>query len=86
MFGASNQQASGSNSNNTSSQQQYPSSSMSGYDLKLQSVMIYNPKLTPLNKKPSETDIQDAKLIYYYPADSAIEEKRNHVGLAEGSY
>jgi len=33
-------------------------------------------------KKPSEEDIQDAKLLYYFPCNAALLEKRNHVGLA----
>ncbi|KAL4471685.1 hypothetical protein ABPG74_008578 [Tetrahymena malaccensis] len=56
------------------------------YDLKLQSIMIYNPSLVPSVKKPSEEEIQDAKLIYYYPSQTPIQEKRNHVGLAEGNF
>jgi hypothetical protein len=59
---------------------------MNLYDIKLCSVMIYNPKLEPKVKKPTEEDIQDAKLLYYYPNEALIEEKRNHVGLAEGSF
>lgn len=62
------------------------SNSSLGYEVSLQMVMVYNPKLEPPNKKPSEEDIQDAKLIYYYPDKTAIEEKRNHVGLAEGNF
>lgn len=48
--------------------------------------MIYNPKLIPKERKPTEENIQDAKLIYYYPSSVQIQEKRNHVGLAEGSF
>lgn len=36
-------------------------------------------------KKPEEADIQDAKMIYYFPENANIHEKRNHVGMAEGT-
>ena len=56
------------------------------FQYQIKSILIYNPSLLPANKKPSETDIQDAKLLYYFPHDVIQEEKRNQVGLAEGCY
>ncbi len=37
-------------------------------------------------KKPNEEDIQDAKLLYYFPMNSTLFEKRNHVGMGEGTF
>ena len=50
----------------------------------IEALYLYNPTLIPKKKKAYEEDIQDAKLLYYYPKDRRIEEKRNNVGLAEG--
>ncbi len=36
-------------------------------------------------RKPEEHDYQDAKLLFYYPMDTNIHEKRNQVGLTEGN-
>lgn len=56
------------------------------FQYKIKSILIYNPFLLSSNKKPTEAEIQDAKLLYYFPHDVIQEEKRNQVGLAEGCY
>lgn len=60
---------------------------ISKFEFSIALMMIFNPTLTPKMNKPSESDFQDAKLLFYYP-DEGIrqEEKRNQVGLVEGSY
>lgn len=47
------------------------------YDFNLKALMVFNPEARPENPKPSEQDIQDAKLIFYHPAGLHVEEKRN---------
>ena len=57
------------------------------FDFSISLFFLFNPKLLPKVPKPSESDYQDTKLLYYYPEDSIPpEEKRNQVGLTEGSY
>jgi hypothetical protein len=56
------------------------------YCFHIKEVLIYDPTLRPVNLKCTEEEQQDAKLIYYYPENTSIHEKRNHVGLAEGFY
>ena len=51
----------------------------------LDQVLIYNPTYLPKMKKPHEEDYQDAKLLFFYPEKKCIQEKRNNVGLIEGS-
>jgi hypothetical protein len=50
----------------------------------LRVLFVYNPELVPKMQKPLEEDIQDAKLLYYYPKTDHQDQKRNTVGLAEG--
>lgn len=45
---------------------------------------IFNPSLVPETPKPSEEELQDAKIIYYSPSCAPIEEKRSQVGMIEG--
>ena len=47
-------------------------------------VFILDPKLLPGKKSPLEEEVQDSKLLHYYPGSTSIHTKRNHVGLAEG--
>lgn len=54
-------------------------------DFSIDSVMLFDPERKPKVPKPLESDIQDAKLLYYHPADRHIEAKRNFVGLIEGT-
>lgn len=57
------------------------------FDFSVPLVMLFNPKLLPKMSKPSESDFQDTKLLFYYPDEGVHpEEKRNQVGLVEGSY
>ena len=57
------------------------------FDFTISLVLLFNPKLVPKVPKPSESDFQDTKLLFYYPEDLVKpEEKRNQVGLIEGSY
>ena len=60
---------------------------LSKFDFSISLIIIFNPKLLPKVPKPSEADYQDTKLLFYYPDESTRqEEKRNQVGLVEGSY
>ncbi|EDO08341.1 hypothetical protein BBOV_III007810 [Babesia bovis T2Bo] len=38
----------------------------------------------PLSVDPTDEELQDAKLLYYYPDHCEIEERRSHFGLIEG--
>ena len=45
-------------------------------------MILFDPRLFPKGKKKAdECEIQDEKLLYYYPLDADKNEKRNHVGL-----
>jgi len=50
----------------------------------IEKILIYNPTKEPEKAKPLEEDIQDAKLLYFYPEQTDINVKRNLVGLFEG--
>ena len=54
-------------------------------DFAIDTVMLFDPERKPKVPKPIETDIQDAKLLYYYPTNKVIDIKRNFVGLVEGT-
>jgi len=49
-------------------------------NLKLKSCFIFDPKLSPNIKKPSEDEVQDYKLLYYYPNNVDIHAKRSNTG------
>ena len=51
----------------------------------IRTVLLYNPSLKSPNRKALEDEIQDTKILFYEPKSSEIEEKRFHVGLAEGT-
>lgn len=52
----------------------------------IRTLLLYDPTLKPANRKALEDEIQDTKILYYSPKSSEIEEKRFHVGMAEGIY
>ncbi|CAD8185021.1 unnamed protein product [Paramecium pentaurelia] len=56
------------------------------FDFSLKALFFFNPLAIPTVPKPSEQDQQDAKLIYYYPQNANIEEKRIQTGMAEGIF
>lgn len=59
----------------------------SKFEFSISLILLFNPKLLPKVLKPSESDYQDTKILYYYPEENIKqEEKRNQVGLIEGSY
>ena len=65
----------------------YPDKDLSKFDFSISMILLFNPKLLPKVPKPSESDYQDTKILYYYPEELIKqEEKRNQVGLIEGSY
>jgi hypothetical protein len=47
------------------------------YAFNIKSVFLYDPTLRPAAKKPSEEEIQDTKLLFYYPSTATIHDKRN---------
>jgi hypothetical protein len=51
----------------------------------LKSFFIFDPTLKPNCKKPSDNDIQDIKLLYYYPNNEDIIIKRSNSGIIEGT-
>ncbi|CAD8139485.1 unnamed protein product [Paramecium pentaurelia] len=56
------------------------------FDFQLKALFMFNPLAVPTVPKPSEQDQQDAKLIYYFPQNANIEEKRIQTGMAEGIF
>jgi hypothetical protein len=51
----------------------------------ISALMLLDPSLTPNIPKPLEEDMQDAKMLYYYSAQTtSIHTKRYQIGLAEG--
>ena len=53
--------------------------------LEIKECFIFNTKLKSPLKKPSDDDIQDAKLLYYYPENTEILVKRSNMGIIEGT-
>ena len=51
----------------------------------LKSLFIFDPTLKPKSKKPSDNEIQDVKLLYYYPNNEDIIIKRSNSGIIEGT-
>lgn len=49
-------------------------------------LLIYDPKRPSPKRKPIEIDIQEAKILCYWPEEVALEQKCNTVGMAEGVY
>ncbi|CAD8053016.1 unnamed protein product [Paramecium sonneborni] len=56
------------------------------FDFQLKALFMFNPMAVPTVPKPSEQDQQDAKLIYYFPSNANIDEKRIQTGMAEGIF
>ena len=52
--------------------------------MQLTSAYVINPSLKPDKPNPIEVDFQDAKLLFYYPEEMEISDKRSHVGISEG--
>ena len=55
------------------------------FEFKIKNVIIFDPRMWPDKRKAEEFEIQDSKLLYYFPQNADQNEKRNHVGLQEGS-
>ena len=53
--------------------------------LEIREFLIFNTKLKSPLEKPSDDDIQDAKLLYYYPENTEILVKRSNMGIIEGT-
>ena len=53
--------------------------------LEIKEFFIFNTKLKSPLEKPSDDDVQDAKLLYYYPENSEILVKRSNMGIIEGT-
>ena len=53
--------------------------------LEIREFFIFNTKLKSPLKKPSDDDVQDAKLLYYYPENTEILVKRSNMGIIEGT-
>ena len=46
---------------------------------------IFNSKLKSPLEKPNDDEVQDAKLLYYYPEDTETLIKRSNMGIIEGT-
>ena len=53
--------------------------------LKIKEFFIFNTKLKSSLEKPSDEEIQDAKLLYYYPENTEPLVKRSNLGIIEGT-
>ena len=51
----------------------------------LKSCFIFSPSLKPKISKPSDEEIQDAKLLIYYPSSEESLIKRSNMGIIEGT-
>ncbi|KAK1444436.1 hypothetical protein BgAZ_103420 [Babesia gibsoni] len=47
-------------------------------------ILVFDLNQKPSSSDPSDEEIQDAKLLYYYPEHREVEERRSHFGLIEG--
>jgi len=56
---------------------------MNGFNLK--SLYIIDTNLKPHNKKATEDEIQDAKILFYYPRGEDIHIRRSNCGIIEGT-
>ena len=54
-------------------------------NISLKSLFIFDPTLKPKCKKPTENDVQDAKLLFYYPNSEDHHIKRSNTGIIEGT-
>ena len=53
--------------------------------VKIKEFFIFNTKLKSPLEKPNDDEVQDAKLLYYYPEDTEILVKRSNMGIIEGT-
>lgn len=53
--------------------------------LKIKECFIFNTKLKSSLEKPNDDEIQDAKLLYYYPENTEPLVKRSNMGIIEGT-
>ena len=53
--------------------------------VKIKEFFIFNTKLKSPLEKPNDDEIQDAKLLYYYPENTEILVKRSNMGIIEGT-
>lgn len=53
--------------------------------LKIKEFFIFNTKLHSSLEKPNDDEIQDAKLLYYYPENTEPLVKRSNMGIIEGT-
>ena len=51
----------------------------------LKSCFIFSPSLKPKKEKPTDDEIQDAKLLIYYPSSEENLIKRSNMGIIEGT-
>ena len=53
-------------------------------EIKIGSIFIVDPTLEPKSRKPNEDELTDCKIMYFYPENTNIHEKRKQVGISEG--
>ena len=53
--------------------------------LTIKEFFIFNTKLKSPLEKPNDDEVQDAKLLYYYPENTEILVKRSNMGIIEGT-
>ena len=53
--------------------------------VKIKEFFIFNTKLKSSLEKPNDDEIQDAKLLYYYPENTEPLVKRSNMGIIEGT-
>ena len=52
----------------------------------LHSFFIFDPTLKPISKKPTDEEIIEAQIIYYYPVNESMYQQRSNCGLVNGTY
>jgi hypothetical protein len=52
--------------------------------MKIGSVFLIDPTLKPTMAKPQDEDHTDAKILFFFPPNQDIHEKRKQVGISEG--
>ncbi len=53
--------------------------------IEAEKIFIFNSTLKTVKEKPSDDEIQDAKLLYYYPIEEELIIKRSNLGIIEGT-
>ncbi|GFE53392.1 hypothetical protein BaOVIS_007960 [Babesia ovis] len=51
---------------------------------RISTIFVFDLNRKPTSANPTDEEIQDAKLLYYYPEHCEVEERRSHFGLIEG--